>query len=255
MTVGREEVALNRSTRLHSRSRRTLGRKPGSVSRSSVAEMVGEALLAKAQGAGHRTIAVRLGRPPATVRGWLRAFARRSEAVGSCARRWAHAIDAMMGGAGGGAVKVAALPLPSLRSVTGPAVRRDPLPKSSEEGGLGFVRVPVAGAPPPAQNPGGSRGRPCSSPVSATASSHGEAWIPSSSRHARAAIPSASTASTSGGATGWLSPSATPSPGGGTSRGDLIRFFVRYPRLWSFCRPPPFITIFSDAAITIFDVR
>jgi hypothetical protein len=59
------------------------------------AEVIGEALLAKAQGAGHRTIAVRLGRPPATVRGWLRAFARRSEAVGSCARRWAHAIDAV----------------------------------------------------------------------------------------------------------------------------------------------------------------
>jgi hypothetical protein len=57
------------------------------------AEVIGEALLAKAQGAGHRRIAARLGRPPGTVRGWLRAFARRAEAVGSCARRWTHAID------------------------------------------------------------------------------------------------------------------------------------------------------------------
>jgi len=58
------------------------------------AEVIGEALLAKAQGAGHRTIAARLGRPPGTVRGWLRTFARRAEAIGCCARRWAYAIDA-----------------------------------------------------------------------------------------------------------------------------------------------------------------
>jgi hypothetical protein len=44
------------------------------------------------EGDGHRRIAARLGRPPGTVRGWLRAFARRAEAVGSPARRWAHAI-------------------------------------------------------------------------------------------------------------------------------------------------------------------
>lgn len=63
--------------------------------RRDAAEVIGEALLAKAQGAGHRTIAARLGRPPATVRGWLRTFSRRAEAVGSCARRWAHAIEAV----------------------------------------------------------------------------------------------------------------------------------------------------------------
>ena len=61
--------------------------------RRDCAEVIGAALLAKAQGAGHRQIAARLGRPPGTVRGWLRAFARRAEAVSSCARRWAHAID------------------------------------------------------------------------------------------------------------------------------------------------------------------
>ncbi len=44
-------------------------------------EVIGEALLAKAQGAGHRTIAARLERPPVTVRGWLRAFAGRAETM------------------------------------------------------------------------------------------------------------------------------------------------------------------------------
>ena len=34
------------------------------------AEVIGEALLAKAQGDGHRRIAARLGRPAGTVRGW-----------------------------------------------------------------------------------------------------------------------------------------------------------------------------------------
>ena len=58
------------------------------------AEVIGEALLCKAQGLGHRRIAARLARPPATVRGWLRAFTRRGEIVGSAARRWTHAIDA-----------------------------------------------------------------------------------------------------------------------------------------------------------------
>ncbi len=62
--------------------------------RRDSAEVIGEALLAKAQGAGHRRIAARLGRPPGTVRGWLRAFARRAETVSSCARRWEHALDA-----------------------------------------------------------------------------------------------------------------------------------------------------------------
>jgi hypothetical protein len=61
--------------------------------RRDSAEVIGHALLAKAQGAGHRKIAARLGRPPGTVRGWLRTFARRAEPLRSCARRWAHAID------------------------------------------------------------------------------------------------------------------------------------------------------------------
>ena len=57
------------------------------------AEVIGHALLAKTQGHGHRTIAARLDRPPATVRGWLRAAARQAEALRACATRWTHAID------------------------------------------------------------------------------------------------------------------------------------------------------------------
>jgi hypothetical protein len=57
------------------------------------AEVIGEALLAKAHGQGHRRIAGRLGRPSGTVRGWLRAFASRAELVAVSATRWTHAID------------------------------------------------------------------------------------------------------------------------------------------------------------------
>jgi hypothetical protein len=41
--------------------------------RADDAETIGVALLAAAQGRGHRPIAVMLGRPASTVRGWLRA--------------------------------------------------------------------------------------------------------------------------------------------------------------------------------------
>jgi hypothetical protein len=41
--------------------------------------VIGWALEEKAAGAGHRAIAAVLGRPPSTVRGWLRALAARAE--------------------------------------------------------------------------------------------------------------------------------------------------------------------------------
>jgi hypothetical protein len=56
-------------------------------------EVIGSALLAKAEGAGHRTIAARLGRPPGTVRGWLRAFARRAKTLHAAAVRWTQALN------------------------------------------------------------------------------------------------------------------------------------------------------------------
>lgn len=51
------------------------------VRRVDLAEVIGAALVAKAAGAGARTIAARLGRPVDTVRGWLRRFAGRAEQI------------------------------------------------------------------------------------------------------------------------------------------------------------------------------
>lgn len=47
--------------------------------RSDTSEVIGSALLHNALGAGHRTIADRLGLPSDTVRGWLRRAARQAE--------------------------------------------------------------------------------------------------------------------------------------------------------------------------------
>jgi transposase-like protein len=49
--------------------------------RADTAAVIGAALLAKAAGHGHRAVAARLGRPASTVRGWLRQFGSRAEAV------------------------------------------------------------------------------------------------------------------------------------------------------------------------------
>ena len=49
--------------------------------RADAGEVIGAALEAAAAGAGHRRIAGLLGRPPSTVRGWLRRFAGRAEPV------------------------------------------------------------------------------------------------------------------------------------------------------------------------------
>ncbi|MGA2011312.1 MAG: helix-turn-helix domain-containing protein [Solirubrobacteraceae bacterium] len=57
------------------------------------AQVIGEALRLAASGLGHRPIAAQLGRPEATVRGWLRAARRRAEAVRAHATRWLVALD------------------------------------------------------------------------------------------------------------------------------------------------------------------
>jgi hypothetical protein len=49
--------------------------------RADLVVVIGQALALKAAGAGARTIAARLGRAVDTVRGWLRRFAARAEAV------------------------------------------------------------------------------------------------------------------------------------------------------------------------------
>jgi hypothetical protein len=51
------------------------------VRRADLVEVIGAALAARAAGAGFRTAAAGVGRPVGTVRGWLRQFAARAEAV------------------------------------------------------------------------------------------------------------------------------------------------------------------------------
>jgi|APFre7841882630_1041343.scaffolds.fasta_scaffold35595_2 hypothetical protein len=57
------------------------------------AEVIGEGLRLAALGEGHRRIARRLGRPPGTVRGWLRAARAHGEGLRACAISWAYALD------------------------------------------------------------------------------------------------------------------------------------------------------------------
>jgi hypothetical protein len=51
--------------------------------RADGTSLIGEALALASAGLGHRAIAGRLGRPAATVRGWLRRLATRAEALRS----------------------------------------------------------------------------------------------------------------------------------------------------------------------------
>lgn len=59
------------------------------VRRRDEVEVIGVALVAHAAGDGHRRIAVRLGVPAETVRGWLRRFRLRAEAIAAFFTRWA----------------------------------------------------------------------------------------------------------------------------------------------------------------------
>jgi hypothetical protein len=63
------------------------------VGRADSAVVIGAGLTAKATGAGHRLIAALLGRPPETVRGWLRRFASRVEAVRAVFTGWCRDLQ------------------------------------------------------------------------------------------------------------------------------------------------------------------
>jgi hypothetical protein len=65
--------------------------------RADGVDVIGAALRWKAAGAGHRLVAVRLGRPASTVRGWLRAFARNAEAVRSVCTTLLVRLDPLTG--------------------------------------------------------------------------------------------------------------------------------------------------------------
>jgi hypothetical protein len=75
------------------------------VRRADTAAVIGAGLTAKATGAGHRLIAALQGRPAETVRGWLRRFAARVEAVRAVFTRWCRnlAPDPVLPGPAGSA--------------------------------------------------------------------------------------------------------------------------------------------------------
>lgn len=61
--------------------------------RADTVAVIGAGLTAKATGAGHRLVAALLGRPPETVRGWLRRFGTRVEAVRVVFTGWCRALQ------------------------------------------------------------------------------------------------------------------------------------------------------------------
>jgi hypothetical protein len=65
--------------------------------RVDAAEVVGRALVSAASGRGHRRIAQQLGRPPSTVRGWLRRFRAAAVRVAAHFGAWAHRFDPNLG--------------------------------------------------------------------------------------------------------------------------------------------------------------
>ena len=65
--------------------------------RRFVVEVIGAAIVAKVAGEGHRPIAERLGVAKDTVRGWLRRFASRGEAIRAHFTRWVVSLDAELG--------------------------------------------------------------------------------------------------------------------------------------------------------------
>ena len=60
-------------------------------------EVIGVALTAKAQGAGHRLVALSVGVPVSTVRGWLRRFAVNAAMVRVWFTVLAHDLDPLLG--------------------------------------------------------------------------------------------------------------------------------------------------------------
>jgi hypothetical protein len=91
------------------------------VRRADVAAVIGSALAAKAAGVGHRRIAVGLGRAAETVRGWLRRFATRVEAVRAVFTRWCRALapDPVLSGPAGTAWADAVAAITAVAGVVG----------------------------------------------------------------------------------------------------------------------------------------
>lgn len=67
------------------------------VRRVDAAAVIGTAVLAAAEGVGHRKVASRVGRPVDTVRGWLRRARAAAERIRVHFTIWAHALDPLLG--------------------------------------------------------------------------------------------------------------------------------------------------------------
>jgi hypothetical protein len=67
------------------------------VRRADTVAVIGGALMAAAEGMGHRRVAVRVARPVSTVRGWLRRFAAVAVRATAHFTAWAHRLDANLG--------------------------------------------------------------------------------------------------------------------------------------------------------------
>lgn len=95
-STGQEWVRPRRGRCRSCRSTHVLLAESMLIRRRDDAETIGGALLARAGGAGHRTIAKSLGKLADTVRGWLRAFARGAEVIRAHFTRWAHGLDPLL---------------------------------------------------------------------------------------------------------------------------------------------------------------
>jgi len=64
------------------------------VRRADTVDVIGQALLFRASGFGHRSIAAKVGRQVSTLRGWLRRFGARAEGLRVLFTGLFHALDA-----------------------------------------------------------------------------------------------------------------------------------------------------------------
>ena len=115
--------------------------------RADAAAVIGAALVAAAAGSGFRVIARMLGRPGETVRGWLRRFASRAEAVrGFFTVLLARTAPDPVMPAGAGSVTAAAVSAIAGGSRRGRGQVAAAGPGAGVGGGFGGQRRPAAGA-------------------------------------------------------------------------------------------------------------
>jgi Domain of unknown function (DUF6431) len=120
--------------------------------RADTAAVIGAGLTAKATGAGHRLIAALLGRPPETVRGWLRRFAARIEAVRAVFTQWCRdlAPDPVLPGPAGSAWADAIAAILAAAAVVGSRFVLGEVPVWQAATAISGARLLAPGWPDPA---------------------------------------------------------------------------------------------------------